>query len=565
MSKRSSALALLGLSLAQLGCQRPERMTKAAPPLLAPTHYLDEPFALGTAQCRLLSATPMLTESISDNQDLAAEDVSVVELSFACEDARGTPVPFSSLPARLTWIDRARAAHAPTTTTTLGRTQREHVVFQVPSGQDGLLRTRRYDANTGAPVGPHEPGSARLYLEPSAAGAALITSLARPTAALAGRAQARVVIAPWPRLHDDALDALLDRLARTLASETSADGLSETETGHAAIATVRKLYRQTLERFAPNVLALRAIENVEGQPRLTLSLDAGARGSDVPPSTSFSLELAPGARGLPTVVRLLDPEGTRNAVECAIQSADLRARVERAENDAAQRTVANAAPEAHCNALGVLLPHACPLADVSLLHAALRVQTRCRPSGALGLNLHEASSAPSDFEVKLRRGASLDSRGQGRASSEDSEGGPRYSVALSHSGQVLFEGLHASSRELSAARAKAVEAGGPREGRTSQALLSALWGYLTRLDWLEREPATGKHCTDGERGDAISVLAHGRTLSVRDKPGCRAGFSGDELLGLRRAIEHVAAVEAWTTPSAPVFSRAAEIWVVAAE
>ncbi|MDB4974656.1 MAG: hypothetical protein JWN48_2997, partial [Myxococcaceae bacterium] len=235
-------LTLLALSC-MLGCTRREPAEQPAPmPLPAPTHYLDETFALGSAHCRLVAAEPMLTEPAHPGEGLVADDIPVVETRFACEDARGAAIPIRSLHAELAWLDQARALHPPSSASKLAQREPSHVVFELGRGTEGLMSARSYDARTGEPVGPHALGRARLIIEASAE-----TLASRDPSAHAPRA--RVVLAPWPRLHDPALDALLDRLALGLATAAPFDMLSHTEQGRAALVLVSDLYGQTVERF----------------------------------------------------------------------------------------------------------------------------------------------------------------------------------------------------------------------------------------------------------------------------------------------------------------------------
>jgi len=474
---------------------------------------------VGGGRCRLTAAEPALTEPVKTVAGRVAEDLHVVDASFACEDAEGATISVHKLPAQLSYVDEARGVHTPSTRTKLGLRQRDHVLFEVPAGKDGLLRARTYDARTGEPTGPRERRAARLLVAPAA-----LNSRAE-------QAGAAIAIAPWPRLHDRALDSFLDRLAHTLATEAPFETLSDSPEGHAAVASATELYQRALTKLAPKLLAVRAIESREGQPRLTLRLEAGSTSA---PLASFEFELVV-HDGEPTIVRLLDLTATRNDLECALDLRDVRARGERALSEQHTGTF--------CNALGVALPGSCSSADQTLLRDALRIGTRCGRDGELGLDVHEPTPAASDFEVRLHRG-----RGQGVLDSA-----PRYTVTLMRSGLVRFDGQHW------------VSARGAHEGRTSQALLSALSGLVLRLGWFDRPAHDVARCPNDERGDSISVRAAGRERSVRDREGCRGGFSAEELAVLRRVIERVGAVNVWTTPALSPLERDAEIWVVAAE
>lgn len=574
-SLRPLLVAVSCCLLGNVGCGRREPVVVPATGPLAPTHYLDEWFAVGTARCRLTGAEHALTEPIQPPAGRVAEDLHVVDATFACEDASGATVAVSTLPLRMSYSDEQLGLHPPSTRTKLGQALRargttrdssslaratrgaalaargglrvdtppDHVLFEVPAGQDGLLRARSYDARSGDPTGARERRAARLLISPLAPSAqsheradgvqgAALETLATPRArAEAAPSAASTVLAPWPRLHDRALDSFLDRLAHTLAVETPFETLSDSPEGHAAIASATELYQRALSLLSPKLLVVRAIESREGQPRLTLRLESGVTGA---PLASFEFELVL-HDGEPTIVRLLDVEATRDELDCALELRDLRARSERARSDSRAAV--------YCNALGVSLPGACPDADRALLKDALRIGTRCGRDGELGLDVYESDSAPSDFEVRLRRG-----RADGALDSA-----PRYTVTLTRSGQVRFDGQ------------QWVAAPGAHEGRTSTALLSALSGVVHRLGWFERPAPDASRCASDERGDVISVRAGGRERSVRDRAGCRGAFSADELSLLRRAITRVSALDVWTVPALSPFAPDAEIWVVAAE
>jgi hypothetical protein len=526
---RALACVLMGV----LGCARSDAAPAPAPRQPETTHYLDEPFALAGATCRLLAAEPALTEPARTDAGRVAEDLHVVDTSFSCEDGKGALVALGKLAGEVRWVDEAAEVHLPSTRTKLGQRLRDHLIFEVPRGLDGLLRTRTYDARTGEPEGTRERRAARLLIVPPTATAeqSAPERTSDKSSLAANGGQAPITIAPWPRLHDRALDGFLDRLAHTLATQAPFETLSKSVEGHEAIAAATELYQRALSRLAPKLLVVRAIENREGQPRLTLRLESGPGDA---PLLSFEFELTL-SRGEPAIVRLIDLEASRRDLSCAVDESELSARAERvrSERKAAQ----------FCNALGVLLPGPCAQVDPALLADALRVRTRCGRDGKLDLDVNEALAAPSDFEVKLRRG-----RSQGSLDSA-----PRYAVTLARSGQVHFEGQ------------QWVTARGTHEGRTSEALLSALSGLVARLGWFERMPGEGTRCANDERGDLIGIRAGGRERTLRDREGCRGGFTAQELSVVRRAIERVGAVDVWTAPSFSPLERDAEIWVVAAE
>jgi hypothetical protein len=335
-----------------------------------------------------------------------------------------------------------------------------------------------------------------------------------------------VVVAPWPRQHDAVLELFLDRLARTLASGAPFDTLSDSDEGHGAIRAAAELYQRMAARSEQLVVRTQALADA----RITLALEQ-AGGAELT-SFQFELELRPSE---PRVVRAHGLEGSRNAVQCAEDEAVLRARVEQLKPGAGD-----------CNALGVLLPGGCPENDPSLVHDALRMGTQCGLHPALGLNTR-APTAPPDFELRFRRARTF----------ERLERAPHYGLVVQRNGRVLFDGQQ---------RVKAL---GAHEGRTSQQMVAALADRFARSGWLERPDEPTCHAND-DRGDQFDVRMGGRRRMLRDRDGCRGGFSAHELELTRAAIERAAGVTAWLDDPAPTPPRATsprdtEIWMVAAE
>jgi hypothetical protein len=229
------------------------------------------------------------------------------------------------------------------------------------------------------------------------------------------------------------------------------------------------------------------------------------------------------------VLRLLDAESARTDISCVEARRALSARSERKHDGP------------HCNILQTLLSGRCDELPSDLLTQALRVGTRCGGYGAVGLDPEQAPTPPDDFEVELVRG---------RAFALDRS--PRYRLTLMHDGAVHFQGEHQVSQL------------GPGFGRTSSRLLGALHARILALGWFER-PDPRRHCRKDEHGDVIRVRADGHERAVRDREGCRSGFEAHELAELRRAIERVGGVDAWTAPSSELGRRDDQIWVVAAE
>jgi hypothetical protein len=455
-----------------------------------------------------------------------AEDVHLVDAQFACEAASDAELSAGALLAAASprWIDERRGEHAPSTRTKLSqRLPADHLLFEVPAGEDGLLRPRVYDPRTGDPLHVRERRGARL--------------------SLAGAAQ-RSVIAPWPRAHDRALDLFVDRLARTLAAGAPYDTLSETSEGHAAIESAAELYAQALARFAPKELRVEHVGSEQGRAEVTLTLSKGSSAAAQSARVSFTFELAV-KQGQHIVQALRDPALVRRAIACSDDHGALELRALRARTEARSATrerTEEPPQEALCNALGTLLPAPCER-DPRLLADALSVATRCGDHRALGLTLRGHAAPPADFAVSLRRGRALTSL----------EPTPRYTLAIERSGRVTFD---------------SAEAAGPtREGRTSTALVAALHDQVARLRYFARPGRhDGQLCkADDERGDTLVIRAGGRERGVRQRDGCRGPFTASELDVLLRAVEQVAALKGFATPSSQLDTRDPDVWIVAAE
>lgn len=487
------------LALALLACTHAPREPKLHAPAV-PTHFLGEWFAVEQGRCRLLASERAISERQPVEPGRVAEDVTVVSASFACEDAHGnTASPralLASEPVR--WLDEQQHEHPPSRRTKLAREASAQLVFEVPPRVDGVPQTRRYDARSGDPLEPRERRHARLRV-------------------------GRAVVAPWARLHDRALDGLLDRLARTLATGALFDTLSETPEGHQAIDAAASLYARALARFSPKLLRVRAVD----LPRITLALEKGASPSE--PVLSFTFELA--ASGALSIAKLLDADSARAMLDCNEAKDELTARVLRARREHAS--------EPSCNVLGLPLPGSCARVDAALASDVLRIKGECEDLRPLGLDQNVRGALPLDFGVRLRRGplSSLDPS-------------PRQTLEIERSGRMTF------ARESAA---------GPRtsEGRTSPLLLAALHARLERAGFFER--ARDETCKPDERGDTLTVRANGRERSLRDRQGCRGPFSAEELAELQRAVAYVAGLEVWTGPASNLRMDDPEIWIVAAE
>ncbi|HEX5660455.1 MAG TPA: hypothetical protein VFX59_24840 [Polyangiales bacterium] len=473
-------------ALLLLGACAADPKPSAPKPTPAPTHYLGETFQLGSAACQLVRAAPALTEPRLRPIGRPPEDIAVVAVALAC--AAGSNVR---------WLDDARIEHTPSTRTALSERAPELTVFEVALRSAGASTPRRYDAKTGDPRGTRELRRARLLVD-------------------------ELVIAPWPRQHDDTLDGFLDQLARTLASGAPFDTLSDSEEGHAAIRAAAELYQRIVARS--DQLVVRTI----GLPRITLALEQ-AGGAEL---TSFQLELDL-SRGQPRVLRAHGLDTSRADVQCSEDAASVRARVEQLKPR-----------EGDCNALGTLLPGSCPEQDPTLVRDTLRVSTHCELDPALGLDTR-APAAPADFELRFRRTRTF----------ARMERAPHYGLVVQRNGRVLFDGQQ---------RVKAL---GAHEGRTSYQMVAALADRFSRTGWFERQDGETCRASD-DRGDQLEVRMNGRARTLRDRDGCRGGFTARELELARAAIERAVGMGAWLDdpgPSTPRTMRDSEIWMVAAE
>ncbi|HEX6240382.1 MAG TPA: hypothetical protein VFZ61_05795, partial [Polyangiales bacterium] len=480
-----------------------------------PTHqlFLREWFELPDGapgkRCRVDSARRLLTESAAPvARDLRVRaDVHAIDLELTCENAAGRAIPSrEALPADahlLLLREAERRAPRPTA----AQEPRDHVLFELPDARDGFLPApRRYALDTGLPSIARERGVGRLRVE----------------------ARGLVIeVALRERLHDAALDQLLDALVHGLCSGESLDSVSAGAEGQAAARELAGAFAAVTARFRPARLELAQV--IERGPELGVVLSATR-----PRSHARSFEVARFELGLTRAhtggwqLRSFDNrEAAVAALECERMEEGLQREL------SAQRVKAG---DERCNALGTLLPGPCNELDPNLLARALALGARCRGElRAADADEPESSepakrrTLPDDFQLTMRRGRSLGGL--------DRE--PRYVVALFHQGQVVFHGRHwVTSKERS-------------DGRTLPRLLAELYAHVQRLDWFGRRG--GQYDPDGcipseDDGDVITVTAAGRQRMVLARAGCRGPFSEAELTGLRRHVERVAGIWGWTEP-----------------
>ncbi|MET0343591.1 MAG: hypothetical protein ABW252_21445 [Polyangiales bacterium] len=519
MKRAALALAASLLACASLRCGKDAPPTPPPRTSPVPTHFLGEWFPLGDARCRIERAERSLLEQRA-GEGQVAEDVLLVDTRWSCVDAREHPVDVAGLLPRagaIAWVDDQHGAHLRSPR----RHAPNHMYFAVPTEHDGLRRPRRYHPDTAEPDGARELREARITLGDASG-------------------PPRVVVAPWRREHDAALDALLDRLVHTLAHGAPFEALSGSAESRDALTAAGALYRQALATFAPQRVAIREVDVVEGQPRAVLGFERSTIEAAQAGAFSLAFELDPGAQ---RVLRVLDPERARVQLGCVAERRALATRIDPKRDGGAAAAIDARTTGPRCNALGSLLPGRCDDVAPDLLKQALDVGLHCGDLGAVGLDTDEPVAVPADFEVHLRRGRSL-------ASLDRS---PRYQLSLHADGAVDFLGEHWVSQL------------GSGSGRSDRRLLGALYAQLLRSGWFERVEADSRRCHRDDRGDTLRVRADGKERIVRDREGCRAGFESRELAALRRAIERVGGVDAWVLPSARTSGDSDQIWVVAAE
>lgn len=475
------------------------------------TVCLREDFAVTErVTCQVTSAEPVLTEVANQ---APFEDLLVAKLTLACRDEQGRELSArEALPeaAILSVRDTSGHYHAPSLRTRISEHEPDALVFEVPDATLILPTPHRYAAESGERLGKRavDAGALRITLHE------------------------RVVDV---ELRERALDAafarFLDELARSVTRPGAADDSSP-------LGRVRALYVAARERFQPRVLALRDAAEHDGALRITLALEDSPLRDAPHPVASFVLHAKRSADGVFALTELVDAESTKHVIACADRLHALDEEVEQAfrKADKGRRDVT-------CNALGVLVPGPCPEGG-KLLADALALREACVALPALGRV--QGRKVPDDFQLTLRRGK--------KGSGLDRE--PRYVLALFAGGQVVFHGRHW------------VSALGRSDGRTTQAVLAALYARFQELAWFERrggswDPA---NCApDQVLGNVLTLHAGGRQRMIVDRDGCRGPFTKTELDALMAAVESAAGLNAWTTPKPGYVDTGVEVWTIADE
>jgi hypothetical protein len=486
------------------------------------TLFLNEPFKVAQATCCVSSAKSTLVESATPPYPTARvrPDVRALELSLQCEDARGAPLgsqralPHDSVV--LLVLSRGKTL-APRP----GDLEHDRLVFDLPDGVDPELPTsRRFAADTGMGVIARERAVAKLALSSQAS--SLQVELRQ-------------------RYQDAALDTLVDQLARALASQAGLTALARDADAELALTQLAQIYDEVRKRFQPARLELsRLSAGAKDARSITLSLTRPRNRGSSFEVARFELSLAENEAGLLRVKSFDNREAARNALACdALERALQSSLVSLEETERKPRIQT---PRETCNALGLLVPRACGELSPVLLARALEVGVRCRQPFDSARTSKQA--LPGDFQITLRRGRPA--RGLDQS--------PRYVVSLFHAGQVVFHGKHwVESQERS-------------DGRTDLSLLAGLYEHIQGLDFFARRGGEYdlEHCQPSDdQGDVMTVVAANRQRMVLNRDGCRGPFSEGELLDLRKRVERVAGISAWTQKGGVLADQDAEQWAIA--
>jgi hypothetical protein len=336
-------------------------------------------------------------------------------------------------------------------------------------------------------------------------------------------------------------------LARALAGGTPLASLARDAEAERGLEELATIYDEVRRRFQPARLELSDLSaRSAGERAITLSLTRPRNHESAFEVARFVLTLSQTEAGALRVRSFDNRDAARNALDCDGLKDDLR------------RALTLLPPASKhgqtCNALGLLLPAPCNELEAPLLSRALAVGARCGEpfetrvearGPARKPNKAKTGALPSDFQITLRRGRPQS--GLDRS--------PRYVVSLFHGGQVVFHGKHW------------VESQERADGRTDLGLLACLYEQIRALDFFARRGGeySAERCSPtDEQGDVMTVVAGDRQRMVLNRDGCRGPFSESELTDLRRQIERIAGLSAWTQKGlANIADREAEQWAIA--
>jgi hypothetical protein len=519
---------------ASLNLGEPKRPKPRAPAQLL---FLNEPWQLSNATCRVTSARSALVESSALPYPKARvrPDVRALEVVLHCETPRGEAVdsrkvlPDDSVVLLELAHGKAlapRPVEAPAPPHEQNAdSARDRLVFDLPDDAEPELPTaRRFAADTGQSVVPREHAIAKLSLRATTVS---------------------VEVTLRQRYQDGMVDGLVDQLALALANGTSLAALARDAEAEAALVQLAAIYADVRHRFQPARLELSQLSAHAAETRaITLSLTRPRNRESAFEVARFELTLAQTPKGALRIQSFDNREAARNALACDTLQDELR--------HSLVSLSAKAAHSAHqgdkransqtCNALGLLLPAACNEVEPGLLARALEVGARCgEPFKTAKSDRH---NLPGDFQITLRRG-----RAQSGLDRQ-----PRYVVSLFHGGQVVFHGKSwVESQERS-------------DGRTDLGLLAGLYEHIRALDFFARRGGEydPEHCSPSDdQGDVMTVIAADKQRMVLNRNGCRGPFSEGELTEIRRQVERISGLSAWTQRGIALADQEAEQWAIA--
>jgi hypothetical protein len=226
---------------------------------VAQSLFLNEPFTLTNASCRVTGAKSTLVESgtLPYPKARVRPDVRALEVTLRCENAHGQALEsHKALPDESVVL--LELSHGKTLAPRPDDSSQNQLIFDLPDDVDPELPTkRRFDTSTGANVVPRERAIAKLSLRTSAS-----------TFAIDLR----------QRYQDAALDALVDQLAYALVSNGAFAQLARDAAAEAALAQLAKIYNEVRQRFQPARLELSELSAGTPETRtIALSLSAPSR------------------------------------------------------------------------------------------------------------------------------------------------------------------------------------------------------------------------------------------------------------------------------------------------
>jgi len=465
---------------------------------------LHEPFAVGSATCRVIGTREHVTEPRSDTSRRRVQpDVRAIAVSLRCEDGAGRPLNTQqALPKD--WVILLFSAVgeriAPSNRTFLSDELPEELIFEIAHDDPVVARTRRYDAASGLRTTQVDKSFGHLAL--SGSGVNHVVEL-RPRSLTVGFEQA------------------LDRLIEELTSQVSAASPNE---------PARRLHRNILQRSGARTFT--ALPSFATATSGTLILGYAPASRRAPHVTTLALRWS---YDLSTMRLHVDQVENEQEVDRSLTCAR---DVERLEVEA-RLAYASGPTGEDCHVLGLLLPGPCGATDPALLSRALRVLARCVGPAVL----RTQADVPRDFQLTLRRGRT----------GSPLDRSPRYLVSLFAAGEVVLHGKHWVNQL------------GRSDGRTAPSVLAGLYAHMKKLDWFDRKGGewSAEACSvELEERQVVTLHADGRERMILDHDGCRGPFSTRELDEVRQLVEAAIGIDSYTRERPEYADQNARVWTV---